>query len=170
MVSPSKKALITGGAVGGTALAAAGVLAFSLLPSPPEIESAPNAGHPLCDDIARNYPRKLLGVDRTEAKGEGVAVWGDSAVVLRCGMKPPKPTTDLCLNVNGVDWVLRSDSSSESEGGSKSKGRSKKTLLTYGRDPAVEVTVTADAMTAAGDTLVDLGDAVRAIPQKAKCI
>ncbi|MFF3273752.1 DUF3515 family protein [Streptomyces chrestomyceticus] len=166
MVAPSKKALVTGGAVGGTALVAAGVLAFSLLPSPPEIESAPNAGHPLCADIARNYPRQLLGENRTEAKGEGVAVWGDSAVVLRCGMKPPKPTTDLCLNVNGVDWVLRSDASSEGEGGSKSK----KTLLTYGRDPAVEVTVTAEAMTAAGDTLVDLGDAVRAIPQKAKCI
>ncbi|MEU3539334.1 DUF3515 family protein [Streptomyces paromomycinus] len=130
------------------------------------IESAPNAGQPLCDNIARNYPRKLLGEDRTDAEGEGVAAWGDSAVILRCGMKPPKPTTDLCLNVNGVDWVLRSDSSSEGEGG----GKSKKTLLTYGRDPAVEVTVTADATTAAGDTLVDLGDAVRAIPQKAKCI
>ncbi|MEU6963241.1 DUF3515 domain-containing protein [Streptomyces chrestomyceticus] len=168
MVAPSKKALITGGAVGGTALAVVGVLAFSLLPSPPEIESAPNADHPLCADLARNYPRRLLDEDRTEAKGEGVAVWGDSAVVLRCGMKPPKPTTDLCLNVNGVDWVLRSDSSSEGE--NEGGGKSKKTLLTYGRDPAVEVTVTAEAMTAAGDTLVDLGDAVRAIPQKAKCV
>lgn len=170
MVAPSKKALVTAGAVGGTALATAGVLAFSLLPSPPHVESAPNASHPLCNDIARHYPRRLLGEDRIEARGTGVAVWGDSTVILRCGMKPPKPTTDLCLNVNGVDWVLRSDSSSESKDESEGENEGKKTLITYGRDPAVEVTVTADSTTAAGDTLVDLGNAVRAIPQKSKCI
>ncbi|WP_078624021.1 DUF3515 family protein [Streptomyces monomycini] len=160
MVPPSKKTLVTAGAVGGTALAAAGVLAFSFLTAPPDIASAPNASHPLCGDLARHYPPQLLGEDRTEAKGAGVAVWGDSTVVLRCGMKSPGPTTDLCLDVNGVDWVLRSTAT----------GGSRKTLITYGRDPAVEVTVAAEAATSAGDTLVDLGDAVKAIPQTSKCV
>ncbi|MFH8347797.1 DUF3515 family protein [Streptomyces sp. NPDC018045] len=159
MVPPSGKRLVVAAAVGGAALAAAGGLAFALRSPAPEIESAPNAGHPLCGDIARHYPPELLGKNRTEAEGAGVAVWGDSAVVLRCGMAPPPPTTDPCLNVNGVDWVLRAGASSESE----------KVLVTYGREPAVEVTVT-DAQASAGDGLVDLGDAVRRIPQEHKCL
>ncbi|MEV5597418.1 DUF3515 family protein [Streptomyces sp. NPDC052496] len=159
MVPPSRKTLVIAGAVGGTALAAAGALAFAFRSPVPDIGSAPNAGHPLCGDIARHYPAQLLGKNRVEANGAGVAVWGDATVVLRCGTAPPRPTTDPCVNVNGVDWVLRGDASSDS----------RKLLVTYGRDPAVEVTVT-DAGPSASDVLVDLGSAVKRIPQKSRCM
>ncbi|KWT60129.1 hypothetical protein ADL21_20130 [Streptomyces albus subsp. albus] len=88
-----------------------------------------------------------------------MAVWGDGAVVLRCGTTPPKQTTDPCVNVNGVDWVLREGASDSGE----------RVLITYGRDPAIEVTV-AEASASAGDGLVDLGPAVEEIPQTAHCV
>ncbi len=140
-------------------LAAGGVTALSAASSPPGRESAPNAGHPACGRAAAHYPPQLLGKKRSAPAAEGVAVWGDGAVVLRCGTTPPKPTTDPCVNVNGVDWVLREGPSDSGE----------RVLITYGRDPAIEVTV-AEASASAGDGLVDLGPAVEEIPQTAHCV
>ncbi|MEU2790882.1 DUF3515 domain-containing protein [Streptomyces sp. NPDC007100] len=159
MFPSSRKARLFSGVAVGALLAAGGVIALAVVSSSPGVESAPNAHHPACGDLAKRYPSKLLGADRSEAGAPGVAVWGDSAVVLRCGLTPPRPTTDPCFVVNGVDWVLE-------QGKSKS---GKKVLVTYGRNPAVEVTV-ADASPSAGDSLVDLGDAVKRIPQKSRCV
>ena len=36
------------------------------------------------------------------------AAWGDpSQVILRCGVNVPGPTTDRCVSVNDVDWVIK---------------------------------------------------------------
>ncbi|MEU7261153.1 DUF3515 family protein [Streptomyces rimosus] len=58
--------------------------------SPPGRESAPNAGHPACGRAAAHYPSQLLGKERSSTSAEGVAIWGDGAVVLRCGTAPPQ--------------------------------------------------------------------------------
>ncbi|MFD7663806.1 DUF3515 domain-containing protein [Streptomyces sp. NPDC059788] len=159
MASPSRKALITAGTAVG-ALATLGVIILAAATSrTPDIGSAPHAGHPACTDIAKRYPSRLMGKNREDTGAPGVAVWGDSTVVLRCGMTPPRPTTAPCFTISGVDWVLTDGTA---EDGSK-------TLITYGRDPAVEVTV-AGGLPSAGDSLVDLGNAVREIPQKSECV
>jgi hypothetical protein len=62
----------------------------------------------------------------TDPESGSVAAWGDPAIIARCGLEPLGPTTDDCVTVDGVDWVVRrlSDGSM---------------ATTYGRDPAVEV-------------------------------
>ncbi|MFK0295640.1 DUF3515 domain-containing protein [Streptomyces sp. NPDC090442] len=122
-------------------------------------ESAPNASSPLCVKIEKKYPIEMLGEERRRVEAQGVAVWGDSKVVLRCGMEPPRPTVDPCMNVNGVDWVLVEQKSNQSQ----------KTLITYGRAPAVEVIIS-DGSPSAGDGLVDLSASIKGIPQKSKCL
>ncbi|NEA69155.1 DUF3515 family protein, partial [Streptomyces sp. SID12488] len=98
------------------------------------IESAPRAERPECERAASRYPGRLAGQALTFTGRPGVAVWGDGVIVLRCGLTPPAPTVDPCANVNGVDWVFRDG---------RSKG-GKKVVITYGRNPAVEVAVSDD--------------------------
>jgi hypothetical protein len=70
------------------------------------------------------------------------------------------PTLGPCMNVSGVDWML-------DEGRMEADGV--QVLTTYGRTPAVEVTIK-DAPGRAGDVLVDMNRSVRDIPQKSKCL
>ncbi|WP_374206884.1 DUF3515 domain-containing protein [Streptomyces noursei] len=132
---------------------------FWQIEKPPGFESAPNADSPLCGKVEEGYPSKILGEGRSRVDARGVAVWGDSKVVLRCGVELPRPTLDPCMTVNGVDWVLVERASDQR----------RKTLITYGRKPAVEVTFSSDSLSA-GDGLVDLSASMRLIPQKSKCL
>jgi hypothetical protein len=92
----------------------------------PEVALAPAADAPVC--AAAAWPSTVARQARvqTEPASGSVAAWGDPAVVARCGLDPLGPTTDDCVTVDGVDWVVRplSDGS---------------VATTYGRDPAIEV-------------------------------
>ena len=76
----------------------------------------------------------LLATDRQRARGGrhdaparlGVRV-GRSPDHRPCGLPAPAPTTDSCVVVDGVDWVVR-----ELTDG---------TAVTFGREPAIEVLV-----------------------------
>ena len=90
-----------------------------------------------------------------------------AAIVLRCGVTPLGPTTDQCVTVTddggaSVDWVVTADGSGPS--GSW-------VFMTYGRTPAVEVTVPKQL---AGDRpdglLVDIGAAVHPIAPTRSCL
>jgi hypothetical protein len=150
-------------ALGLTAAAATGltvVLVARELNSPAYgVEQAPRADAPACARIARHYPATLDGHKLAGTDTPGVAVWGDKSVVLRCGLEPPAPTTDLCVTVDGVDWVYRQ---AESRDGHK-------VIVTYGRDPAVEVTLAAQD-TAVDGALVELSRIVRPVRQSNHCI
>ncbi|WP_434600150.1 DUF3515 family protein [Streptomyces sp. A5-4] len=123
------------------------------------IESAPRAARPECAKAASRYPERLAGQELTFTGRPGIAVWGDEAIVLRCGLTPPAPTVDPCANVNGVDWVFRDV---RSQGG-------RKVVVTYGRNPAVEVVVS-DKVAAMDAVLVDLSRLVEPIKEEAKCL
>ena len=78
------------------------------------------------------------------------AAWGDPAIVLRCGVHPPrslKPTS-RCDVINGVGWFSRRDPDNGW------------IFTTIGRASTVELRVPAD-YTPAADALVDLADAVK---------
>jgi hypothetical protein len=64
----------------------------------------------------------------TEPAVPAVRAWGDPAIIARCGVATPAPTTEDCLTVNEVDWVATPLSD-----GTK--------FVTYGRDPALEVLI-----------------------------
>jgi hypothetical protein len=72
----------------------------------------------------------VSGRDRVEttADSDAVAAWGDPPVVARCGLGALAPTTEQCLDVDGVDWVFRTASDGA-------------VFTTFGRDPAIEVLV-----------------------------
>ena len=55
--------------------------------------------------------------------------------MLRCGVTPPPPTTDLCTTIaarNGkeIDWIVKED-----------EARRIVHMTTYGREPAIDITV-----------------------------
>jgi hypothetical protein len=93
--------------------------------------SAPvHADAPACTAMADRLPDQVRGQGRvrTTSDSRAVAAWGDPAVIWRCGVEPPGATTDECLDVNGVDWVVR-----VLEDGAS--------FTTFGREPAVQVLV-----------------------------
>lgn len=121
------------------------------------VRPADRADDPACARIAAAYPSGLGGEHRASVSTPGVAVWGDGAVILRCGLEPPEPTVDACVDVDDVDWVWRERTGAD------------RVLVTYGRDPAVEIRISG-RVTAVDDVLVELSRAVRPITQTATCV
>ncbi|MET9051930.1 DUF3515 family protein [Streptomyces bacillaris] len=155
-VPRARKAAVAAAAVALTA----GALASCGADSPGEgVASAPHAGDAACRQFADGYPDRLGGQKLTFTDRPGVAVWGENAIVLRCGVELPEPTIDPCATVDGVDWVFREDRSED--GG--------KVVVTYGRDPAVEVAVT-EEITAVDDVLVGLSALVEPVKPYTKCV
>lgn len=88
------------------------------------------ADSPACREVAAHWPQTVgdLTPRVTAVQSDAVAAWGDPPIVARCGKQPPGPTTDQCIDVNGIDWVA-----TELDDGTM--------FTTYGRSPAVEVLV-----------------------------
>lgn len=98
--------------------------------SPVEVTLPGRADDPGCRAAAASWPTEVSGlapVDTT-AGTASVRAWGDPPIIARCGLPPLSPTTQECLSVNGVDWVV----SSFTDGTG---------FTSYGRDPAIEVLV-----------------------------
>ncbi|MGL4172577.1 MAG: DUF3515 domain-containing protein [Actinomycetota bacterium] len=97
---------------------------------PVDVSPAANAGNPRCVQMAERLPRTIRGDTRVgvSTSSPAVAAWGRPAVIWRCGVTPPGPTTQECITVNGIDWIRTplQDGSS---------------FTTYGREPASQVLV-----------------------------
>lgn len=83
--------------------------------------------------MAALWPAEVGGAGRTKTATEdpSVAAWakgGDPAIIARCGVAVPGPTTNECIAVDDVDWIAE-----RLDDGMR--------LTTYGRDPALEVLV-----------------------------
>lgn len=135
------------------------------------VDVAPDATNPVCASVILALPAELADAPRLSTSSQATAAWGEPAapIVLRCGVDPLPPTTDTCVTATdaaggSVDWVAV-------EGTADADGRAGWTFTTYGRDPAVEVTVpnqiTSDRSTA---FLVDLGQAMAKTPQLRACV
>lgn len=124
-----------------TALAAT-VLLAGCGSDTPSATPADNAADPLCAKVAAQWPTTVGSKDRvsidvntaqssaaatTTDVTKTVAAWGDPAIIARCGVSAPGPSTD-CIEADDIDWVM----SSLSDG---------KRFVTYGRVPAIEVLV-----------------------------
>lgn len=121
------------------------------------LDAAPDAKSPLCAEVAVRLPPDVAGLTRRDTTAQATGAWGTPAVVLlRCGVPTPGPTTDRCVNVDGVDWII-----------DESKAPNYR-FTTYGRTPAIEVIVDNNAVS--GTTAItDLSGAVETLPQMAKC-
>jgi hypothetical protein len=140
-------------------LAALAALALALaaltwwLRRPLEVSAPAGASDPACARLARALPTTAQhqGRVRTSSDSPAVAAWGDPAIIWRCGVTPPGPTTDECIDVDGVDWVRHplSDGSA---------------FTTYGRDPAVQLLVP-DAYAPEPLVLPPFSKVVASVPQ-----
>jgi len=119
------------------ALPAAGLMVVGLVScGTVQVPPGPDAADPTCADIILSAPPEVLGMERTETSSQGTAAWGDGedTVVMRCGVTPPGPTTDLCTTLTDgsgveVDWIVRELDDDVF------------LYTTYGREPAIDVTV-----------------------------
>jgi hypothetical protein len=144
--------------VSGVVVAAAGCW-YLFAPPTYAVPPGPAAHDRACAEVVSSLPDVVLGRDRDRVDGAGAAAWGDATVILRCGVTPPPPTTNLCVNVDGVDWVLNTK---------RDMGDDRVLLTTYGRVPAVEMTVDA-SVGHYGGALASVNDALDGIPQTHRC-
>ncbi|MCB8903726.1 MULTISPECIES: DUF3515 domain-containing protein [unclassified Streptomyces] len=133
-------------------LAAAGcsspdAAASVVVPSPPAAEAA------LCQDLAKELPDAVAGLERSDPEpgSELTAGWGDGAIVLRCGVPRPEKMSDpkaQGIEANGVNWMLE-----------RPEGGGPRFTTTY-RKTYVEVTL-GEQYTHDMTPLADLADPVR---------
>lgn len=144
-------------AFGGVArlFAGATVLCWTLAACSSAVDAvAPgDAGSALCTAASRAWPA-TVGRQKARAvssRSPAVRAWGDPAIIARCGVVSPGPTTDECLSVDDIDWVAHQLSDGVR-------------FTTYGRSPAIEVLVPR-AYETPGGLLPAFTAAARAIPQ-----
>lgn len=137
---------------------------------PVPVPVAPYAGDPLCADVVLALPQELADLPRRQTSSQATVAWGEPGdpVVLRCGVEPPGPSDAQCVTADdgfvAVDWLAV-------PGEEDADGDAPWTFITYGRDPAVEVSVPA-SVTAARSTsfLIDLGPAIAQVEQTRRCL
>ncbi|MFY1677938.1 MULTISPECIES: DUF3515 family protein [unclassified Streptomyces] len=147
----------------GLAVLSVAALGVFLLFDGVRVTAAPEGGDPRCAEVLSRLPDDLPGAGRDWAplgSGDGVATWGGRSAVLRCGVPEPSPTVDLCMTVDGVDWVL-DERRLDADGVS--------VLTTYGRSPAVEVAYSG-SRTEVGGILASVGPAVEWITPDRGCV
>ena len=121
------------------------------------LDAAEDANNPACADVIVRLPDTVADLHQRTTNAQATGAWGDPAgVLLRCGIEPSGPTTDECVNVNGVDWII---------------DRSNPPLYrfeAYGRSPGLEVL--GDSEQASGTaTVVDLAAVAKILPQSREC-
>src|SRR6476661_3138828 len=127
----------------------------------PAVDVAPaaDAANPACAPMMVALPDAIGDAKLRKTNSQATAAWGDpSQVILRCGVNVPGPTTDRCVSVNGVDWVIKEADAAW-------------TLTTFGRKPATEILLTKDQETISSATvLADLSGAAAKIPATGNCV
>lgn len=130
-----------------------------------QVPVAPHAPDPQCASVVLALPQDLDAGERRTTSSQATAAWvpdeGGEPIVLRCGVEPPGPTTDPCMEVEladgtTIDWVaVEHEESGEW------------VFTTYGRDPAVEVTIPPGQPSS---ILVDVAPAVAQTPATRTCL
>ncbi|TNB71456.1 DUF3515 domain-containing protein [Arthrobacter sp. BB-1] len=122
-----------------------------------DVPAAKDAANPACAPMMVGLPDAIGEYALRKTNSQATAAWGDpSLVILRCGVNVPGPTTDRCVTVNGIDWVIK-------------EGDPVWTLTTYGREPATEILMDPDKISSA-TVLADLAAAAGKVPAARSCV
>ncbi|GAA1347828.1 DUF3515 family protein [Falsarthrobacter nasiphocae] len=125
--------------------------------------AAPAANNPLCASAMLKTPETISGRDRRDTTSQGNTAYGDPAdIVVRCGVDAPGPTSQKCLAVDGVDWLVV-----EEQHPGQSPSHTWR-ATTYGTEPTLEVVFNADTMPSS-DVLPTLSAAAGALEKKRSC-
>lgn len=110
-------------------LCATAVVVLSGCSSAVEVAPTTLASSDTCRAVTAAWPATAGGQERREVSDDTAgAAYGDPAIIARCGVAALGPTTDDCIEVDGMGWVAQPLSD-----GTR--------FTTFGRDPAVEVLV-----------------------------
>lgn len=121
------------------------------------MQPAVNANDPACADVIVRLPDELDGLERRRTNAQSTGAWGNPAtILLYCGIEPSGPTTDACININGVDWI-RDESNAPLY-----------RFEAYGREPGLEVIIDS-SQTSSGAAIPELGAVVSMLPQVRHC-
>lgn len=129
------------------------------------LEPADDANNPLCADVSVGLHNagSVADKDRRWTDAQATGAWGnpgeDSAILLRCGVAVPAPTSALqCATFEGIDWLVDASETPYL------------TLTTYGRDPAVQLFIDTAAVSS-NDVIGNraLIGAITSIPATGKC-
>ncbi len=138
------------------AAAAAGLVLSGCSPVV-DVAPAKDAANAACAPMMLALPDAIGDARLRKTNSQATSAWGDpSLVVLRCGVNVPGPTTDRCVTVNGVDWVIK-------------EGDPVWTLTTYGREPATEILMDPDKISSA-TVLADLAVSAQKIKATRNCV
>lgn len=138
----------------------AAVLALALTGCVGEVpmEAAAGANDPACADVTVRLPDTVAGLPKRTTDAQATGAWGDPVgVELRCGITPSGPTTDECVNVNGVDWIIDDSEAPLYR------------FEAYGRTPGLEVYVN-NEIASGTVTVNDLTNVASILPQSRKCL
>lgn len=138
------------------AAAAAGLVLSACAPAV-DVTPAKDAADPACAPMMVAMPDSLGDAKLRKTNAQATAAWGDpSLVILRCGVNVPGPTTDSCVTVNGIDWVIK-------------EGNPVWTLTTFGRDPATEILMDPNKISSA-TVLAELANAAGKVKASRNCV
>ena len=122
-----------------------------------DVSAAADAGNPACAPMMVALPDAIGDAKLRKTNSQATAAWGEpSKVILRCGVNVPGPTTDRCVSVNGIDWVIK-------------EGDPFWTLTTFGREPATEILMDPEKISSA-TVLADLAGPAGKIPAGRNCV
>ena len=139
------------------AAAAASGLALTACSPVVDVTPAKDAANAACAPMMLALPDTIGDAKLRKTNAQATAAWGDpSSLIIRCGVNVPGPTTDRCVSVNGVDWVIK-------------EGNPVWTLTTFGREPATEILLDPNKISS-GTVLADLAPAALKIKATRKCV
>ncbi|MDR5711351.1 DUF3515 family protein [Nesterenkonia flava] len=120
------------------------------------MDAAPYAADPECAQVMLLMPEEVAELDRRPTDAQATAAWGNPAQVLvRCGVEPPGPTPEHCVTAEGIDWLAIEHEDYWQ-------------LVSYGREPAVEVLLDADEVPSSS-VMLAMGPTVAHLEQTREC-
>jgi hypothetical protein len=111
-------------------LGVAGGLLSACSGSAVEVTAVPEHVSAACDKPDQLWPKTVARQQQRPVTPENpdASAWGDPAIIATCGWPELGPTTEQCIQVDGVDWVAHQLSDGVR-------------FRTFGRIPVIEVLV-----------------------------
>jgi len=122
------------------------------------VEPAPYASDPDCATVMIAAPEALGGLPMRATTSQATAAYGDEfAIVVRCGVEPPGPSTTPCVEVTSgtsrLGWLVADEGDHW-------------VATSFGRSPAVEALIPkVRADQAVGDLLAELTPSAALAPE-----
>lgn len=106
---------------------------------------------PDCANVIVSLPESIGNEDRRWTDAQATGAWGNpAAIILTCGVKEPGPSELPCFFLGGTDWLALPQEDDIQR------------VVTFGRDPAVEVAIARTGNLDFASVLEELGEKISA--------